>query len=82
MKTENAKFGSNLSHNGATVVLAQQAYIDSDANNNAAYFAAANYATDADDAEPTLMVEWTISSSSDDESNTCDWDAPTSIKNI
>ena len=72
-----AKFGT-VYHNGKTLTLTQQAYLDSDGSNDCeGYYSAA--AVDADGID--YKVRWEILSGFDgeDEGDACDWENPSLI---
>ena len=76
----NAKYGT-IDHNGKTLTLTQQAYLDGDGSNDCeGYYSAA--AVDADGND--YKVRWEIRDGFDgeDEGDACDWDRPSQIREV
>ena len=76
----NAKYGT-IDHNGKTLTLTQQAYLDGDGSNDCEGYYSAS-AVDADGND--YKVRWEIRDGFDgeDEGDACDWDKPSSIREL
>ena len=76
----NAKYGT-IDHNGKTLTLTQQAYLDGDGSNDCEGYYSAS-AVDADGND--YKVRWEIRDGFDgeDEGDACDWDRPSQIREV
>lgn len=74
---QNANFGT-VTHNGKTLTLTQQAYLDCDGSDTGERYYSAS-AIDADGNE--YKVRWEIYEGfeGEDEGDACDWDSPSQI---
>ena len=76
----NAKYGT-VNHNGKTLTLTQNAFLDCDGSNTGERYYSAG-AIDADGNE--YKVRWEIYDGFDgeDEGDACDWDSPSQIVEV
>jgi hypothetical protein len=76
----NAKFGT-VNHNGKTLTLTQQAFLDCDGSSTGERYYSAG-AVDEDGNE--YRVHWKIYDGFDgeDEGDACDWESPAEIKRL